>query len=224
MRIVATVFSLFLLAGMVSCNKDDNDFNYPEGTVGISKIVYFPAVAIKGEHLIILKQGDTYTDPGVTATLNGQPAQFTTSGTVNTAVPGVYNLTYESKNPEGYAASDWRSVVVIGNDVSANDFSGTYLRAATGVTSTWTKIANGVYQVENPGGAAVGAGYNTIVVNYTGNKIKMPKQFATDPSTGSAGIVSTTSETYNATATPPNYSWIFLAGGYGTGSRTFEKQ
>jgi len=224
MRIVATVFSLFLIAGLVACNKDDNNFNYPEGTVGHSRIVYFPAVAIKGEHLVILKQGDTYTDPGVTATLNGQPAQFTTSGTVNTAVPGVYNLTYESKNPEGYSASDWRSVVVIGNDVSANDFSGTYLRAATGVTSTWTKIANGVYQVENPGGAAVGAGYNTIVVNYTGNKIKMPKQLATDPSSGSTGIVSTTNETYNATATPPSYSWVFLAGGYGTGVRTFVKQ
>ncbi|HWJ92380.1 MAG TPA: immunoglobulin-like domain-containing protein [Flavisolibacter sp.] len=224
MRIVATVFSFILIAGLISCNKDDNDFNYPEGTVGHSKIVYFPAVAIKGEHLIILKQGDSYTEPGVTATLNGQTAQFTTTGTVNTAVPGVYNLTYESKNPEGYAASDWRTVVVIGNDVAANDFSGTYLRAATGVTSTWTKIAPGVYEVDNPGGAGVGVGYKVIAVNYTGNKIRVPKQFAMDPSSGSTGIVSTTSETYNATATPPSYSWIFLAGGYGTGLRTFTKQ
>src|SRR5438309_83466 len=142
-----------------ACNKKDN-FNYPAGTVGHSTIVYFPAVSIKGEHLIILNQGETFTEPGVNATLNGQPIQFTTSPQVNTSIPGVYNVTYTASNPQGFTASDWRTVVVVGNDVSANDYSGTYMRyvggAPFGQTSTWTKTANGVYQVDNPGGAGTG--------------------------------------------------------------------
>ena len=190
--------------------------------MGHSTIIYFPSVVINGQHLIILQQGDTYNDPGVKATLGGSPITATPSTTVNTSVAGVYNINYVAKNQQGYTASDWRTVVVIGSDVSANDFSGTYTRAATGVTSTWTKTGNGQYIVDNPGGAAVGAGYKVIVVNYQGNKIAIPKQYATDPS-GVTGIVSSTSETYNASANPVSYSWVFLAGGYGTGLRTFSK-
>ena len=75
-----------------------------------------------------------------------QPADVTTTGSVNTSVPGVYDLTYTAKNDQGYTASEWRTVVVIGDDVSGNDFSGTYIRTnPTGVNSTWTKVADGVY-------------------------------------------------------------------------------
>jgi len=215
MNIKTLFLSLFALAALASCKKDD--FNYPEGTVGHSKIVYFPLVTIKGSHLIILNQGQTYTDPGVTATLNNAATTYTTSGTVNTAAGGVYNLTYTATNSQGYSASDWRTVVVIGSNVAANDFSGTYVRAATGVSSTWTKTATGIYDVENPGGAGVGAGLHVIAVNYTGNKIAIPKQDSPD-----YGVVSSASETYNP-GPPANYSWIFFAAGYGTSLRTFSK-
>ncbi|MEO5996770.1 MAG: immunoglobulin-like domain-containing protein [Chitinophagaceae bacterium] len=221
MRFLIYALLTFLLFPFVSCNKED-DIIQNDTQVGISKIVYFPTIAIKGERFIILKQGDTYKDAGATALLNGQPTAFTVA-TVNTATPGVYELTYLAANPQGYTASDWRTVIVIGNDVTANNFSGTYQRAATGVSSKWTKTANGIYEVDNPGGAATGVGYKVVVVNFQGNKIKIPKQIASDP-TGAPGIVSSTTETYNAAATPISYSWIFLAAGYGTGSRTFAKQ
>jgi hypothetical protein len=221
MRSKIFFIGLISLCLATACNKEP-DFNYPEGTVGISKIIYYPSVVIKGEHLIIIHQGDAFTDPGVTALLKGQSVDYTTSGSVDASTPGVYNLDYEAKNPEGYSATDWRTVVVIGEDVAANDFSGTYLREATGVTSTWTKTANGVYTVDNPGGASVGAGYLVTVVNYSGNKIKIPRQLATDPD-GGIGIVSSRSETYNASANPVTYTWVFLAGGYGTGARIFKK-
>jgi len=213
--------AIIALCLTVACNKEP-DFNYPEGTVGISKIIYYASVVIKGEHLIIIHKGDAYTDPGVTALIKGQPVDVTTTGSVDPTTPGVYNIDYSAKNPEGYVATDFRTVVVIGDDVAANDFSGTYLRAATGVTSTWNKVANGVYTVDNPGGAGVGAGYFVTVVNYTGNKIKIPRQLATDPD-GAIGLVSSRNETYNASANPVTYSWVFLAGGYGTGLRTFKK-
>jgi hypothetical protein len=210
-------FALFLIiASIFSCNKEN--FNYPDGTVGISTIIYFPSVSIIGAHLIIIPQGASYTDPGYTSVLNGQPVTPTITGAADPSTPGIYNITYSAKNAQGYSASDWRTVVVIGNDVTSNDFSGTYLRAATGVTSTWTKDSTGVYTVENPGGATAGVGETVTAVNYTGNKIAIPQQISAD-----FGQVSSGSETYTP-GSPNTYSWIFYAGGYGTSLRTFTEQ
>ena len=215
MKFIKYLFIISTLVSFVGCKKEK--VTETETQVGHSKVVFFPSIAIKGEHLIILSQGGTYTEAGATAILNGKPTEFTTDGTVNTATPGVYNLTYLAKNPEGFSASDWRTVVVIGNDVTGKDISGTYLRAATGVTSTWTKTANGIYTVENPGGAAVGAGLTVIGVNYTGNKIAIPKQVSPD-----FGVASSAGESYDPASGTITYS--FLAGGYGTAARTFVKQ
>lgn len=224
MKIRFFLVILFVVIISVSCNKSDN-FNYPPGTVGISKIIYFPIISIKGDRFISIVQGSTYTDPGVNATLNGQSTTYTTSATVDASTPGIYTLIYTAVNSEGYSASDWRMVIVTpsGLDadpvVSANDFSGTYLRPATGITSTWTKLATGVYLVENPGGST-GVGKHAVVVNYSGYTITMPSQ--NDPDFG--GIVSTSNETYTPTPAPATYSWKFFAIGYGTGLRTFIKQ
>ncbi len=211
------IFLIFSCLILFSCKKDN--FNYPPGMVGISKIIFFPSVTIVGDRLLILQQGAPFTD-SVISTLNGQPVPFTTNVTVSTANPGVYNVVYTASNPQGFTATDWRTIVVIGSDVAANDFSGTYLRAATGVTSTWTKTATGVYTVENAGGASVGVGLNVIAVNYTGTQIAIPVQESTDY----GGLVSSSSETYTLTPAPPTYSWIFHATNYGTGLRTFTKQ
>ena len=203
---------------MLSCNKDN--FNYPAGKVGISTIVYFPAIAINGDRLTIITLGQSYTDPGATATLGSSTASYTTTGSVNVNTPGVYGITYTAVNSQGNAVSDWRTVVVIGNDVTANDFSGTYARTSNGVTSTWTKTGNGIYSVENPGGAGVGVGETVIAVNYTGTKITIPRQIA--PAFGSE--VSSSNETYTATPSPATYSWVFHNAAYGTSLRTFVKQ
>ena len=201
---------------VVSCNKDD--FSYPKDTVGISKIIYFPSIAINGDRLIILKRGDSYSELGAKALLNGDSVSYKTTGQVNTSIAGVYDLTYTAVDAQGYSASDFRTVVIIGNDVTNNDFSGTYLRTGF-ATSTWTKTANGIYTVENPGGATAGAGLTVIAVNYTGDKIKIPHQISPD-----LAEVRSQDETYDTTANPVTYSWEFIAGGYGAYLRTFIKQ
>jgi Bacterial surface protein, Ig-like domain len=214
-------FSLLLLLG-ISCNKKD-DFNYPKDTVGSSKIVYFPLISTNGEKVMAVTQNGTYTDPGATATVNGVAAEFTTDGAVDTGTPGIYTIIYTAKNAEGFSKTDWRMVVVVptaaANDpvVAANDFSGVYLRGATGVTSTWQKVANGVYKVENPGGSS-GVGLYVVVTNYSGTDIEIPDQNAPD-----FGEVSSTNASYSV-GPPASYSWIFNAGGYGAGVRSFVKQ
>jgi Domain of unknown function (DUF5011) len=221
-KISSIAFAAFLFQ---SCAKEPS-FDYPEDTVGSSKIVYFPSVNIKGDKLVIMNQGTAFTDPGVTSLLNGQPLAFTTAGSVDINKPGIYNLTYSATTPAGYSASDYRTVAVISNDatVTDNNFGGVYTRTSNGVNSTWTKVARGVYSVDNPGGAGVGVGFKVTVVNYEGNKIAIPRQIAFDPSIPGNNDVRSSSETYNAAASPVSYSWIFLAGGYGTALRTFIKQ
>jgi hypothetical protein len=223
-----SMLKILIIASVVAvlpgCAKEPS-FNYKDGTVGISKIIFFPSVQIKGDRLIIIDQGAAFADPGVDAKLNGQDVAVTTSGSVDAATPGVYDLLYSASSPDGYSASDWRTVVVISTaaQIASNDFSGTYLRTGF-TTSTWTKTGRGVYAVDNPGGAGVGAGFVVVVVNYEGNKIAIPHQQAFDPSINGLNTISSNSEVYNAGAIPITYSWALTAGGYGTQLRTFTKQ
>ena len=144
---------------------------------------------------------------------------YTTSGSVNTNVAGVYTLTYSAVNKDGFPASIARTVAVYSTDAGAsvNDLSGTYVRTATGVASTWSKIAPGVYKVFNPGGAA-GTNVTVIVFNSTGNTIHIPSQQIGD------GSEMTSSDEIYTPGAPAKYVWKILNPGYGTGLRTFIKQ
>lgn len=202
-----------------SCNKKDN-FNYPEGTVGISKITYFPVLTMSGDQYITVPVGGTYTEPGVTAKEGETDLTVTTSGSVDVSTPGVYDLTYSALNKDGFSASVRRWVVVYETDTeaAAHDFSGTYLRPLTGVTNTWEKLAPGVYKVNNPGGAATGGGLTVILFNPTGFIVDIPEQVATD-----GNLTSSTDETYSP-GPPATYSMKIVNPTYGTALRTFVKQ
>lgn len=222
MKFIKNILILSVCYVFIGCAKEEK-VNNTETKVGQSRVVFFPEIETKGEYVIVVQQGATYTDAGATGTLNGQPNPVTTTGTVNTAVPGIYTLTYETKNSDGFSASDYRSVAVIGNDVlNATDFSGTYARyigsAANGQTSTWTKTAKGVYTVINPGGAT---GVTATAVNYTGNRIVIPPQPTSAGKFSSA--ISSVSGIYYPTASPAYYQWAIVNAGYGTALRTFKK-
>ncbi|HEY6502991.1 MAG TPA: DUF5011 domain-containing protein [Chitinophagaceae bacterium] len=208
-----------LLLPFAGCEKTET-FNNTADRVGHSRVIFFPIVTLKGDRYMVVPVGGTFTDPGVTAKVGDADVPSTTSGTVNTSAPGVYTLVYTALNSDGFAATAIRTVAVYSTDASAaaNDLSGNYLRAATGITSTWIKMAPGVYQVINPGGAAAGASLVAIVFNATGFTVDMPTQVTSDGLTSS-----TTSEVYT-NGSPSSYSWIFLNPGYGTGVRTFVKQ
>jgi len=219
MRIKIFIVIISAMSFLCSCNKEGN-FNYPEGTVGISKITYFPILTMSGSDYVVVPVGGTYTEPGVTAKEGTSDLTVTTSGTVNTAVVGVYTLTYSAVNKDGFAASTTRTVAVYSTDASAaaHDLSGTYLRPATGVSNTWEKLAPGVYKVTNPGGAASGGGLIVILFNATGFTIDIPSQTSSDGNT-----TSSTDEVYNNT-TPATYAMKIVNPGYGPALRTFVKQ
>jgi hypothetical protein len=216
--------SLFIgtLVLVISCNKM-NIVDTPT-QVGISKVAFYPSVAINGDKFVAVTAGNGYTDPGAVALLKGDSISYSTSMTIDASTaPGVYAITYSATSPDG-SASDQRVVVVVPTSVVTdpvvigNDFSGTYLRAATGVTSTWTKISTGVYTVENPGGST-GVGLLVVATNYSGDSIVIPSQYSPDfKSTVSS------SGTVMDPGPPANYTWIYIAPNYGTGARSFAKQ
>lgn len=209
---------LFML--IYSCNKE-TIVDTPT-QVGISKVAYYPSIQINGPKFATVTEGNAYTDPGAAAFLNGDTIPYTTSMTITATTPAdVYTINYTATSADG-SNSDQRIVVVVPAAVVADpviishDYSGTYLRAATGVTSTWTKLSTGVYTVENPGGSS-GVGLLVVATNYSANNIQIPKQ--NSPYFG--GVVSSSATTYD----PPGvYTWIYFAPGYGVGPRTFAKQ
>jgi Domain of unknown function (DUF5011) len=220
MKNILKISFCYLLVMVSSCNKE-TIVDTPT-QVGISKVAYYPSIVIKGEKFVSITEGNAYTDPGATAMLNGDTIPYTTSLIIKASTPaGVYTIDYTATSPDG-SNSDQRVVVVVPASVVADpviishDYSGIYLRAVTGVTSTWAKLSTGVYIVENPGGSS-GVGLYVVATNYSANNIEIPKQDS--PYFG--GEVSSTETTYDS---PGIYTWIYFAPGYGTGPRTFEKQ
>jgi len=74
-----------------------------------------PIITLKGQAAISLEEGTAYTEPGWTATdcLGADlTAAVTVVGGVNTAVPGVYTLTYGVTDAGGNTASVARTVTV----------------------------------------------------------------------------------------------------------------
>ncbi len=167
--------------------------------------------------LVAIPVGGTYTEQGATfkdddgSTRAIQPS----SGTVNTAVPGLYVLSYSQKSASGiYNATGYRLVAVTSVNNPIN-YSGTYNRAATGVNAIVSKVANGVYQVQNPGGAAAGVGLTVYFVETGVNTFIAPPQ-----PTDHDGTTSVTDITFTLTGA----SWKVINPGYGTAIRSFVKQ
>jgi len=73
-----------------------------------------PVITLNGDFTVILTQGDSYTEAGVTATDDRDGSvTVTTSGTVDMATVGTYTITYSATDSAGNIAGKSRSVYVI---------------------------------------------------------------------------------------------------------------
>ena len=90
-----------------------------------SVVTYFAELTLNGDEFIKLSVGDTYTEPGYTATEgeNDITDKVIVSGTVDTSVGNFYNLTYSVANTDGFSVSATRQVMV----VDPNNFASAYL-------------------------------------------------------------------------------------------------
>lgn len=218
MKKLINLLFLSLVIVLAACNKDE--INNTDTKIGISRVTFFPLIALKGADIMTVPLGGTYTEPGVTATEGGAAIPYTSTPAVNTNVAGTYSVTYTATNKDGFSASVIRRVTVYNTDAgaAAQDLSGNYARTSNGSVATWTKIAPGVYTVFNPGGAP-GTNVTVVAINPTGNTIKIPVQLI-----GPNNPFSSSSETYTPSPAPPRYTWTIVNSGYGTSARTFVKQ
>jgi hypothetical protein len=204
----------FLLLGLLSmliiasCKKDTEN-------VSREVKVSFPSIALNGDAVVKLAVGAAYTDAGAKLTddISGSVSDIQpVNNNVNTATPGLYVVNYSAANANGFEAAAGRLVAVT-NVTGTADRSGTYVRSTTGVSCFITKMADGLYKVQNPGGAGVGV--NTIVyfVETAPNVFVCPSQPSVD---GPFAVIE-----INFTAT--GATWRVQNAGYGTQLRTFVK-
>lgn len=132
--VIATVF--------LGCNNDLE-------TEGLSRITYYPTFDMVNGDIVTYHVGDTYSEPGITVTEDGQEIEFTTTGTVDTSTPGFYPITYSAVNKDGYPGSAVRLVVVLEENLPSLDIEGTYTSTSNTQKMTITKLADGVYSASD---------------------------------------------------------------------------
>lgn len=140
----AALASSLLLGG---CKKDETD--------NLSRIKSYPGIALAGNEYYVINVGETFAEPGVTASLAGAPLQPIVSNPVNTSRPGLYTIRYKSANTEGDTVTASRTVIVTDPAVNNVDQSGSYVRTV-GTTvyepAVVTKVGTkGIYRIVNFG-------------------------------------------------------------------------
>ena len=75
-----------------------------------------PVISLTGSSTINLTVGDTFTDPGATATDDGDgniTSSISISGSVNTSTAGTYTLSYNVSDAAGNAATEVQRTVIV---------------------------------------------------------------------------------------------------------------
>lgn len=206
LAIMLSVAALFLSG----CEKDDE-------TANVSFVTTYPVVNVIGEQWEVLQVGEAFTDSGATAFEGETSIEYTTSGSVDTNVPGVYVLTYTAVNQEGFTAFNRRYVGVVTPEAAAIDLSGRYQRNAGAMgISTVTQIEPGLFETNNVGGVAAPGPATTVrFYHYDVGQLGVPPQ----------DVQGSEFAAINATVIPGvSYTWSVINSGYGAGPRTFVKQ
>ncbi|MFN8277231.1 MAG: DUF5011 domain-containing protein [Chitinophagales bacterium] len=212
MKTLYSLTFIALLLSIASCKKIENQ--YPSKTVKVSA----PTITLKGDPVVILHTGDSYTDAGATFydSLYLDQGDLTTSTTINTAEEGFYIVSFSAKNKYGFESTASRLVAVT-NIADTFDISGDYARTSNGALATVSRIGRGVFHTDNACGCSyVDEAYFMIKSDST---IDMPAQYI--PQSG--GEADFDGETIEYTPTVA-YSYTILGSAYGTAVRTFVKQ
>jgi hypothetical protein len=94
-----------------------------------------PVITVTGANPVTIHIGDRYTDAGATATDNVDGAiTVITTGSVNTAVIGVYTITYHATDAAGNSATATRTVNVIA--VNPSDSTAPIITIHSPITGT----------------------------------------------------------------------------------------
>lgn len=150
---IKILLSLFLVLSIFSCEKESE---------GLTRITYYAEIDLEGSSTVAVPLSGTYTEPGYTGSENGvdKTSEVEVSDDINTASLGVYTVTYQLINSDGFYSTTTRTVVVYDPSSPADDFSGTYSTSIVRTESDGsdprnyagevniTKLANGLFYVD----------------------------------------------------------------------------
>jgi len=188
--ILLLFFSAFTFSG---CEKELD-------TEGISRLTFFADFDMKGDAVVTLVKGETFTDLGVTAEEKGQtltvtkkvvgspfivpgktqPSDVTYLNELDTNVPGVYVIYYSAKNSDGYVSSVKRYVFVLDKEADpAIDLSGEY-KSGSSPVSTISKVADGVFYATNIWGGGSTVKIGAYIICTDAANVQVPQQESAD--------------------------------------------
>jgi len=175
-------------------------------------VIRYPSILLEGEDPMVIQAGQEFNDPGAKAFLGTDDIteQLETTSTVDTDVPGVYQVNYTvstiNELDQESTVTVSRLVSVTDGDVSDIDLSGSYNRDGNLANPlvTVTKVKDGVFQSDNMRGSAtfIFAGRIFCIGN---NNLVVP--VTNSPFGRLEGVGTITGTGYNYTLTfldPPN--------------------
>lgn len=208
-KIIITI--LFACGLLSSCESDT--------TSNVSKVTNYPVITINGENLMILNQGDAYTEEGAIAFEGETEIDVDTKGSVNTLVPNVYKISYSAINIDGFAASKTRTVIVLSTAPSTINLEGTFTRNGTNLNKI-TRLADRKYICDNATGYTTDNENNLKLIFYNIDDTKIYAPYQEDAS--ESGISAESS--VGTIEDEDNFYWVIYASEfYGTSTRIFTR-
>lgn len=186
-------------------------------TDNVSKVTAYANMTMHGDALVVLTQGDTYTEAGVEAEAGGKALPVKIDGTVDTSKPTVYKIKYSATNSDGFPAYLTRTIVVLSNKPSTIDLTGTFFR--NGNPNVVTKLGDRKYSCDNATGYNVPADLLKMeFYNIDDKQVYAPY----NPSASESGI---SAESNIGTITDKNnWKWVIYASAvFGTADRIFKR-
>lgn len=184
-----------------------------------SSVTIYPELTLNGDRITVITEGGTYTEPGAQAFAGEQELEVTTTGTVDTSTPGVYDVFYGAENSDGFTTEQRRIVIVLSAEPSAINLEGTFFR--NGNPNTITRISDRVYQANNAGGLALSDADNLLNVtfyNIDDERVYVPYQ--EDVSVSGIDVESNIGTIVNENS----FNWVLFASAYyGTAVRNFTR-
>ena len=204
------ILALMLAMGVASCDKDD-----PIG----SRVTVYPDMSLNGEAVVVLTEGDSFTDEGAVSFIGEEEVEVTTTGSVDPTTPGVYDLYYSSVNEDGFSRQIRRTVIVLSAEPSAINLEGTFYR--NGNANNIVRLADRVYTSDNAGGLGPADADNFIHITfYNIDDERLYGPYQTNTSESGINVETNIGTIINEN----NFTWVLYASAtYGTAVRNFTR-
>ena len=210
---ISLSMAVIMLMTITACRK------VPDNVSQIEKASW-PTITISGSQFYSIPVGGSL--PPISATaydsviMESYPVSLDASG-IDVNTPGLYVVAIKAKNKFGYINS--KNVAVAVTDIpEAWNLSGEYRRTSNNAPVHLTEVANGLYEVDDVGGAPTFqvTGY---FIQINDSTIDFPSQ----PST-LAGEIDCINEVLTIAGVDTSYGWNVVNPNFGPAFRTFVKQ